>query len=340
MEYYFSMPKITDLTMEQQAALYEESPIALSGGAGTGKSLVSLYRHINNIDVLNKTSMLCTYTKTLTYYLMKAANSLSENAGEYVYGSLSFLYKEKNGPKFFDEIIIDEAQDLNRYYLEGFKKHAKDISYGADVNQILYKFQYEKELDDKEIKEERRQTFQNLFPYNEEYRLEENFRNTKEIIEFTRSLMPDFNIKSDIEKRGRKPVVVVTNNEIQKITEIIEVVGGEEENIAILVPFKANVDFYYEYLKDIFDCSYYHNEKEDINMVKNIHITTFKSAKGLEFDSVIIPKFQDYEYIIENYKIISKNDYYVAFTRARTNLFLISDRENLNIDSNTYRLEK
>jgi ATP-dependent exoDNAse (exonuclease V) alpha subunit len=60
----------------------------------------------------------------------------------------------------------------------------------------------------------------------------------------------------------------------------------------------------------------------------------------LEFDSVIIPKFQDYEYIIENYAIISKNDYYVAFTRARTNLFLISDRENLNIDSNTYRLEK
>ena len=38
MEYFFSLPKITDLTIEQQAVLYEELPIALSCGAGTGKS--------------------------------------------------------------------------------------------------------------------------------------------------------------------------------------------------------------------------------------------------------------------------------------------------------------
>jgi hypothetical protein len=199
MEYYFSMPKITDLTIEQQAALYEESPIALSGGAGTGKSLVSLYRHINNIDVLNKTSMLCTYTKTLHYYLMKAANSLSRNAAKYVWTS-SVVYTHR-GNWMIDEIIIDEAQDLEFDHLREFQKYAKDISYGADFNQILYKFPYEDGLLDKEIKEKRKQTFQNLFPYNEEYRLEENFRNTKEIIEFTRSLMPDFNIKSDIEKK-------------------------------------------------------------------------------------------------------------------------------------------
>ena len=50
MDYFFSLPKIIDLTIEQQAVLYEEEAISLSGGAGTGKSVVSIYRHLQNYE--------------------------------------------------------------------------------------------------------------------------------------------------------------------------------------------------------------------------------------------------------------------------------------------------
>ena len=47
-EYYFNLPPITTLTIPQQAALDDPAQIALSGGPGTGKSVVSLWRHISN----------------------------------------------------------------------------------------------------------------------------------------------------------------------------------------------------------------------------------------------------------------------------------------------------
>ena len=63
MAYFFQLPLITDLTEDQQMALDEVNPIAISGSAGTGKTVVSLWRHIQNMETLNKYSVLVTYTK-------------------------------------------------------------------------------------------------------------------------------------------------------------------------------------------------------------------------------------------------------------------------------------
>lgn len=84
MAYFFELPLITDLTEDQQMALDEVNPIAISGGAGTGKTVVSLWRHIQNIDVLNKSSMITTYTKTLHSYLLNSAKSLSNESWKYM----------------------------------------------------------------------------------------------------------------------------------------------------------------------------------------------------------------------------------------------------------------
>jgi len=326
MEYFFSLPKITELTIEQQAVLYEENPIALSGGAGTGKSVVSLYKHINNIDALNKTSMIVTYTKTLHHYLLKTARILSSEAWKYIWTS-HVIYTHSGNWKI-DEIIIDEAQDLTFEHLQDMKRYAKYISYGADFNQKLYNTNLTKNNVD------------TLFPNNERYHLEENFRNTKEIIDFTKAVIPNFKINADIEKKGKKPRLFVGNNQIEKILELIEDFSKEKENIVILLPFIKNVENYYDDLKDKINCSYYHNNKNEENFdMKNIHITTFKSSKGLEFDAVIIPEFQNYLYNIQHMDTVSENDYYVAFTRAKKNLFLISSKK-LNIDSNTYETEE
>ena len=69
-----------------------------------------------------------------------------------------------------------------------------------------------------------------------------------------------------------------------------------------------------------------------------MHICSFKSAKGLEFDTVIIPKFEFIDVASNN----QLKEYYVAMTRAKINLILLTklDANDIiklkNIDSRIY----
>ena len=75
MAYGFRLPVLTDLTIEQQAVLNEPNAIAVSGGPGTGKSVVSLWRHIQNHGMGRRHSLLLTYTVSLESYLASSASS-------------------------------------------------------------------------------------------------------------------------------------------------------------------------------------------------------------------------------------------------------------------------
>jgi len=85
------------------------------------------------------------------------------------------------------------------------------------------------------------------------------------------------------------------------------------------------------------------NEKDKTNWnlikndLKNILVTTFKSAKGMEFDTVIVLEFQ---LLNENLK----QQFFVGCTRARANLFLFCKDElptllNQNYFVETYTLQ-
>ncbi len=329
-EYFFSLPKLIELTIEQQTVLNEYAPIALSGGAGTGKSVVSIFRHLKNYENGNS-SILITYTKTLQKYLFQSVKQLNPEASKRVHSANGCLIsKNKNSCSNVYEIIIDEAQDLSYEQIETIKYFAKHISYGADFNQQLYEQKITKQKMDE------------LFPNNESYHLEQNFRNTREVLNFTKALTPNLKISSNVEKSGNKPVFFVGSGSVEKILELIEVFRSSKENIAILVPFVRDVDYYYDQLKDKVECSYYHNKLQEVDFtISNIHITTFKSSKGLEFDTVIIPNFEDFYRNIEisEKTFVKENDYYVAFTRAKNNLFIISTID-FNLNNNVCDIEE
>lgn len=376
--YYFRLPAITQLTIPQQAALNEPRQIALSGGPGTGKSVVSLWRHIANYQN-NKHSLLLTYTTSLKQYL-KACCRLQDSSAA---TSVGTLYRNKPINRW-EEIIVDEAQDMSNDYYEEIIQYGM-ISYGADDSQILYPDHCTTQ-----------QELQQLLPQNIIYVLDKNFRSTQRIMLFAKQTFPKANIPPSIIKGlsdnvGEKPIMLIsngnrydcTNNDKQDnaIERIINSFRADDHNIALLVPWKKDAQYYDNVLKNknIEHSLYYEDDKMfplGCEIIKNVHITTFKSAKGLEFDTVIIPNFdiirstpilmpreetmspsrlELMEAIIERLThcqkdhdiIISKSirtdgdfdviyrklmcsweDVYVACTRARSNLYLIS---NLNL---------
>jgi len=337
MAYYFRSA-IEEFTIDQQMAIEQENPIALSGGAGTGKTVVSLWRHRRNIETSTKSSVLVTFTKTLGYYLSMNVNIQNNN----VY-SLKQLPLNRDWK--VDEIIIDEAQDLKYDTLQEISNHGNTVSYGADFNQQLY----EGTVKDNEL--------QALFPNNISYTLYENFRNTYRILNFVKSFLPNLFIPQSSldelleDREGIEPMMFITNDfetEITKIIGIIDEFPADDHNIAILLPFGRNgmesVEYYHNALNQRgIKCSKYYNHMQtDDIYIDKVHITTFKSSKGLEFDTVIIPflhKFKDFINRSHSTKT-SEQDYYVALTRARDNLYLLSHQELDFIDKRTVDIEK
>jgi len=344
-EYYFKLPQITELTISQQAALNETNQIALSGGPGTGKSVVSLWRHISNHQK-NEKSLLLTYTTTLARYLSACCRTQSSKAASNVGRS----YKDKHRiNENWTEIIIDEAQDLSKdYYNTNLK-----ISYGADDSQILYP---DKSITEEELKE--------LFPDNVDHVLDKNFRSTQRIMQFAKvvfseAYIPQSTIDGLANNVGELPILLTTgknqwNDETKKfdisnfkqnqsIIKIINSFRSDTHNISILVPFKRDAQAFERVLQEnnITDFSIYYEDRDRFpdgcKEIKNVHITTFKSAKGLEFDTVIIPNFgtilERVPVIItdkdtgEQKMICTWKDIYVGVTRARSNLYLLSNKD-------------
>jgi superfamily I DNA/RNA helicase len=322
MAYFFKLPLITDLTIGQQAALNEPNAIAISGGPGTGKSVVSLWRHIRNYGLGNKKSLLLTYTKTLERYLASSALSESQAAGKAVDRTYDWTYRRATK---YDEIIIDEAQDVEGSKYETIKKYSNVVSYGADDQQIVFP-----------TRATTQQQLIQIFPQNQRYVLDENFRNSYEIMLFVkalfpRKLIPQHTINNLLQqnRRGNKPILLISNGNADKQTKaIIDVINqfkSATHNIAILLPLQQHVNTYYNIVQQAgIACSKFVSDDDTLITIDNVHITTFKSAKGTEFDTVIIP---DYERMLQNIaqlNVIDENDYYVAITRARRNLYLIS----------------
>lgn len=327
MAYKFELPPLTRLTIDQQAATNDPNPIALEGGPGTGKTVVSLYRHINN-HKQNKSSLMLTYTKTLELYLSTTARSVNDQAGSAVARIVSWVAKPT---RTYDEIIVDEAQDVDSSKYNTVKNYATHVSYGADDAQSLY------------TKNTTQAQLRSIFPNNRRHRLEPNFRNSREIMKFVKSVFPnkevDQDMINDINRSGEKPRLLIGTMSEQKsaMIDIIEQFNSSSHNIAVLVPTQNDVDTYYTLVNNRFSCSKYSSKEENCSTIDNIHVTTFKSSKGLEFDTVIIPSFDDMQKIITQYDHFSDRDYYVAMTRAKENLYLlVSSRPLFLRSSATY----
>ena len=328
--YYFNLPAINQLTFSQQVVLNETRPIALSGGTCFSRNIVMLWRHIHNIRA-GKRSLLLTYSTHLKQYLRSCCEPVDKVAAQNIGTCL------KNRPHYqWDEILVVEAQDMPIEYYEEIKQYG-NVSYSCDDSAILYPDHCSQQV-------ELRKLFHTNVPY---IIPDRNFEANQHIMEFAKQAFPyavitQQTIKCLANNVGEMPVLYITNGDSSKqndaIVSIIKSFYTYNSNIGILVPWKNDVLYFEKILDDAgFMFSIYYPDKQRFpngctNSFSTIHLTTFKCAKGIGFDTVIIPNFHKYTEICGTFNI-NWQDYYVACTSAGQNLYLLSDYELPQLDS-------
>ena len=254
-----------------------------------------------------------------------------------------------NHPHNHAEIIHDEAQDLPLSFNTNLKNYGDKISYGADDQQLITS---NARNADGTYNIERCSPEINLrleFPDNSLHTLARNYRNSRRIMKLAKRLFTNASIPQEIIDsctiEGEYPRLLISGHNTNKINDaVLQLVNdfaiNPTINIGILVPFEnpnyiasetATVQYFFDLLRshDI-ECTKYSNTMGGLQEINNIHITTYKSAKGLEFDVVILPDFNLYN---NTFKVVNWRDFYVGVTRTKSNLFLVSRIDLPNLPS-------
>lgn len=341
MPYTLEIPPFGALSPEQARAVTHSGAIRLAGGPGTGKSLVSLWRALD--ETSGEKVLILTYTLSLEFYFRKmlaSARKKGETKNIRIQRSQKTAYNQEtmlNG--HWDEIILDEAQDMKLSHVELFKRHADRVSFGADYRQQLYP---EKGISEGMLTQ--------TIDVSRKFELSRNYRSTKQILKAVRAFFPDRSLPADvIEKSKTGPTVELRLcdkwDEVNVAHSVLrEIVSVSPGNIAILVPSENKVDEVYNSVKDVLngDVTKYSSRDnlDELSEMGRVHVCTYKSSKGLEWDVVILPYFGGRDWWIQS-DLLDVNDHYVAMTRAKIQLWLLSDNyRDQSIIDRAYGQEK
>ncbi len=200
-------------------------------------------------------------------------------------------------------LIIDEMQDFTPVDFYMFKKiwSCPKIMVG-DVHQCI-----EKNVTDEYL------TITADFLGLTLLKLNKTYRSTKEIAQFANHLVGLDDIEF-VNRSGEMPAMYITDNQAKTISEIIKDKCQGHEHIAVICKCEKEASEINKSLKKYIDCKLL-REPEDYD--NRVLVTSCATAKGIEFDAVIIPNCDK-----NNYKnTVDKNMIYVSSTRALHKLF-------------------
>ena len=241
-------------------------------------------------------------------------------------------FKTDSSERMYRHIVIDEGQDFSPMMLKSLVEAIPgngSVSFFGDVAQQIYGSRITW----------RSAGFQPIDIWN----FEENYRNTKEIAELGLAIaklpfykdVPDMVEPKFPKASGPKPTLVQFEDEAKELDTILTTAidQGKTQTVAILVRDRETVNNITNYLRlKIPRVQELHGEMGSWNANPGISVGTYHSAKGLEFDTVIMPfcnenRLPDEERIIalegieealtEEVRLI-----YVGVTRARQRLLI------------------
>ena len=325
--------------------------IMVIGCPGSGKTTVTIMRAERLVNS-GKTIRVFTYQNLLRTSIKNIA---SVNLQEHIFGfydwwcghrklgyldyfhDTAYMIDKLSNEVVIDEILIDEGQDFEARIYQTLLTKCSKMVVGADNAQKIH----EKGIlanNIKDILEDNNQVVT--------FKLEYNYRNSFEIYNFARHFMPvserannPLVLEMMPKGNGEKPFVFQASNEVEELSILKTLLqNAGDKNIAVLAYRQSEVNYYYDKIKEMaFVCSKYHNNSPTTENIENILVTTYKSAKGLEFQVVIMPTLETAMNASEK----TAEHYYIGSTRAKENLFLIFKGANMpdclkNFDKNAY----
>ncbi|MFJ5762791.1 3'-5' exonuclease [Neobacillus sp. NPDC093182] len=254
-----------------------------------------------------------------------------------------------------DHILIDEAQDLSAMQLMVLAQFAqKSLTIGADKGQQIYKNRFSWKTLGIDIRGTRTKV------------LGQTFRSTKEIIQLANSfqqqdelLVKDEEyIEPTLPKRsGPKPTVMLCKTYGEEIKRVIEKVKKIRANdkaatIGLICVKNEKINAFVEAMEEQGIPNVIVNEQGADLLSPGVKLTTYFSAKGLEFDHVFVTNLR--KNAMPNLRVYSGEDekdvlsterkkFYVAMTRAKLSLTITAVNPYSefigNLDKSLYVIE-
>ena len=325
----------------------------ITGCPGSGKTTVSIYRLVRlngqsaKVHLVTYQNMLVLAIKNLAnvqnvpqscvstfhkWYCPKTRMQFDTDAPPSLEQMVKGLEKSSLPTAGMDELLIDEGQDLPVCVHQALPRYFKRCFIGADNAQQVHPRHGA-------CVEQIENALQTNYKRYQRFTLSRNFRNTYETYHFARQFIPKTNrlawdetILHRLERadrHGPKPVVISYSDTDKRNEHLRVTLDNADGNVAILCPLGPgnsrnsgeSVDEVHQIVTKLgIDASKYHNSSGVPSELKRYIVTTFKSAKGMEFSTVIIPRINFFKNI--------NPEWYVACTRARGNLVIYCDTKN------------
>ena len=335
----FKLPKYTELTNDQKiiAGLGFDKNILVSAAPGTGKTVIAIYRAHELSDAGKKVAMLV-YKRTLMEYLSSTVRSLGIKAVVNTWHSwlVEFYAKKlnnKNGYRLasdepysynwtrikmdferygsrhsygvYDTVILDEAQDIPIELIEALKYISKSITCLMDPQQSI------------EVGGSNHVDVAIALGVRKEYTLDENFRNHKEVYDLSQVYrQASVNPREPIFEKPHFVKHTGVGIPFEKIKDVIR--RRKLPYIGVFVTNKQ-LEKTYEELNSAFPGKVYmYKTRSRYNTIsfdqEGIYVLSYNTMKGLEFDEVIMPRFDKVDSSCD--ADTDTNLIYVAISRA------------------------
>lgn len=341
------IPTFTELSEEQLVVLNlpETGRFLVTGPPGTGKTVMALKRAKMANDARMRIELIM-MGKPLSEATSKAANGIGIKGDVTTYHSYLWTKYRQIFKRTIHQIepyvhdwdtiledinnlsdsrmaqiksnnetlIIDEGQDMNKYFYLFVQYLFDSYTIFADDNQRLHN-------DNSRLKDIR--AFGEI---KREYYLNRNYRNTRQIAELALEFHTGVGKTPELPtKNGDKPIFRYVENFETSVDAIINWESNfPNKSIGV---FTETINFQKKLYKALSSrtknpVKYY---KHNVNYVPDlsgpgIKLITYNSAKGLEFDAVFIPEIQRFTEKTE--EIYTKMMLYVLITRARETLYI------------------
>jgi hypothetical protein len=332
---------VTEETMDDdQLDLIEytdDKSMLVAGCAGSGKSVIAMHK-AEQLHKKGKDVILIAYTRSLSRFMR---NGKADSSFRFFH---HYLWKYKMKMPKADYIIVDEIQDFTKEEILEFINAARQhFLFFGDTAQSIYR-QYGKQT--MTIAQIATMTGLNTLQLFNNYRLPRPVAKITQ--EYVGVDVQEYKEKVYQNEETELPHFIHFDNEQKQIEALLRLVKDNVgRNIGILLPNNPEVIRISQEFKDNdVECEFkYNKDDNDFDYVDNLvfntllpKILTYHSAKGLQFDMVILPIYNganDDE---------SRKALYVAMTRTMHSLYVLYSTQTLlppldNVPSHLYLKE-